>query len=268
RDAVLAWSRATDDGELGSLPRLLMGHSLGGLIAAESALRRPWGLSGLVLSSPGFVVGEDSPAPLRAMAPLVARLLPWLPVEKLEPDDMSRVPEYVADYEADPLVHHGGVPARSAGTMLAGGRRFLSRCGALRTPTLLLGGSADTVTAPRGFRRFATEAGSEHDPRPEITYRELEGGRHEVLNDLCADEAYSALGEWLDARLACSAGVAGAAGGPVYAGPHATRALLLPPPRRREGARAVPDRRRDAAHGGQRPHLRVRPRARDADPGQ
>src|SRR5699024_2681136 len=87
RDAVLAWSRATDDGELGSLPRLLMGHSLGGLIAAESALRRPWDLSGLVLSSPGFVVGEDSPAPLRAMAPLVARLLPWLPVEKLEPDD-------------------------------------------------------------------------------------------------------------------------------------------------------------------------------------
>lgn len=202
RDAVLAWSRATDDGELGSLPRLLMGHSLGGLIAAESALRRPWDLSGLVLSSPGFVVGEDSPAPLRAMAPLVARLLPRLPVEKLEPDDMSRVPEYVADYEADPLVHHGGVPARSAGTMLAGGRRFLSRCGALRTPTLLLGGSADTVTAPRGFRRFATEAGSEHDPRPEITYREFEGGRHEVLNDLCADEAYSALGEWLDARLA------------------------------------------------------------------
>lgn len=201
RDAVLAWCRSREGGTAESLPRLLMGHSMGGLIAAESALRRPWDLSGLVLSSPGFVVGEDTPAVLRRLAPVVGRLLPWLPVETLDARDISRVPEYVRNYESDPLVHHGGVPALSAGSLLAGGERFLARAGALRTPTLVLNGSADAITSPTGSRRFASTAGSDHDPRPEITYREFPGGVHELFNDLCADEAYAALGEWLDARL-------------------------------------------------------------------
>ena len=201
RDALVEWSRSADANGSDALPRLLMGHSMGGLIAGESALRRPWDLKGLVLSSPGLVVGEDTPAALRAVAPVIGRLLPFLPVEKLDAREISRVPEYVEDYNTDPLVHHGGVPALSAGTLLAGGRRLLERSPALRLPTLVLNGGADTITSPTGARRFAQVAGSAHDPRPEITYREFEGGKHELFNDLCADEAYAALGEWLDARL-------------------------------------------------------------------
>lgn len=209
RDALQGWLRSEDrdddnnsaSADLDALPRLLMGHSMGGQIVGESALRRPWDLTGLVLSSPGLVVGEDTPAVLRAVAPVVARLLPFLPVEKLDARDISRVPEYVEDYNSDPLVHHGGVPALSAGTLLAGGRRLIERSSALRLPTLVLNGGADPITSPVGSRRFAQVAGSDHDPRPEITYREFEGGRHELFNDLCADDAYAALGEWLDARL-------------------------------------------------------------------
>ena len=201
RDAVLEWARSDEGGGAEALPRLLMGHSMGGLIAGESALRRPWDLKGLVLSSPGLVVGEGTPAPLRTLAPVIARLLPSLPVEKLDPREISRVPEYVEDYSSDPLVHHKGVPAVSAGTMLAGGLKLIERSRALRLPTLVLNGSADTITSPTGSRRFAQVAGTDHDPRPEITYREIEGGLHELFNDLCADEAYEALGEWLDARL-------------------------------------------------------------------
>ena len=201
RDVLVEWCRSEAGEGLESLPRLLLGHSMGGLIAGESALRRPWDLAGLILSSPALVVGESTPAPLRALAPVIARLLPFLPVEKLDPHEISRVPEYVADYEADPLVHHGGVPALSAGTMLAGGQELIERSRMLRLPTLVLNGSADTITSPTGSRRFAQVAGSDHDPRPEVVYREFEGGRHELFNDLCADEAYEALGEWIDARL-------------------------------------------------------------------
>lgn len=203
RDALAEWSRSAagaDDGA-DALPRLLMGHSMGGLIAGESAIRRPWDLKGLILSSPGLVVGENTPAALRAIAPVIARLLPFLPVEKLDAREISRVPEYVEDYNSDPLVHQGGVPALSAGTLLAGGRRLIERSPALRLPTLVLNGGADAITSPTGARKFVQVAGASHDPRPEITYREFEGGRHELFNDLCADEAYAALGEWLDARL-------------------------------------------------------------------
>ena len=201
RDAVVEWARSEAGDGVEALPRLLMGHSMGGLIAGESALRRPWDLNGLILSSPGLVVGEGTPAPLRALAPVIARLLPFLPVEKLDPNEISRVPEYVVDYETDPLVHHGGVPALSAGTMLAGGLQLIERSRMLRLPTLVVNGSADSITSPTGSRRFAQVAGSDHDPRPEIVYREIEGGKHELFNDLCADEAYEVLGEWVDARL-------------------------------------------------------------------
>ena len=201
RDAVAQWSRSEEGAGADTLPRLLMGHSLGGQVAGESALRRPWDLKGLILSSPGLLVGETTPAVLKAIAPVVARLLPFLPVEKLDANDISRVPEYVVDYNSDPLVLHGGVPALSAGTLLAGGARLIERSRALRVPTLILNGSADPITAPAGARRFTRLAGSDHDPRPEITYREFEGGKHELFNDLCADEAYEALGDWLDARL-------------------------------------------------------------------
>lgn len=201
RDAVAQWSRSEEGAGADALPRLLMGHSMGGQVAGESALRRPWDLKGLILSSPGLVLGEGTPAVLKAVAPVIGRLLPFLPVEKLDANDISRVPEYVDDYNSDPLVHHGGVPALSAGTMLAGGTRLIERSRALRLPTLVLNGSADPITSPTGARRFATVAGSDHDPRPEITYREFEGGKHELFNDLCADEAYEVLGEWLDARL-------------------------------------------------------------------
>lgn len=202
RDAVLEWCRSPQADGYESLPRLIMGHSMGGLIAAESALRRPWDLKGLVMSSPGLVVGEGTPAPVKAVAGVLARLLPWLPVSKLDANEISRVPEYVEDYENDPLVYRKGVPAAAAGTLLVDGDRMLERCRALRTPTLVVNGSADSITSPKGARRFAEAAGTDHDPRVEVTYREFEGGRHELFNDLCADEAYAALGEWLDARLA------------------------------------------------------------------
>ena len=201
RDAVAEWSRSAEGNGADKLPRLLMGHSMGGLVAGESALRRPWDLKGLVLSSPGLIVGEDSPAALKAVAPVVARLLPFLPVEKLDANDISRVPEYVDDYNSDPLVLHGGVPALSAGTLLAGGAKLIERSRGLRVPTLVVNGSGDTITSPKGARRFAVLAGSDHDPRPEVIYREFEGGRHELFNDLCADEAYEVLGDWLDTRL-------------------------------------------------------------------
>lgn len=201
RDAVVNWCRSPEGGGAESLPRLLMGHSMGGLVAGESALRRPWDLVGLILSSPGLAVGENTPAPVRVAASVIARLLPALPVGKLDSGEISRVPEYVEDYNTDPLVFHKSVPALAAGTMLAGGLRFIERSRGLRLPTLIINGSADTITSPTGARRFAQLAGSDHDPRPVITYREFDGGRHELFNDLCADEAYAALGEWLDARL-------------------------------------------------------------------
>ena len=201
REVIRDFARQQYGGEADSLTTVLFGHSMGGLIAAESAVRRPWSLDGLVLSSPAFLVGGSTPAPLRVLAPLVGTVLPFIPVTTLDPNDISRDPEYVADYVGDPLVHHAAVPAGAGGTMVGDGARMLHRCRSLPMPMLVINGEDDRITAVEGARRFAAVAGTLHDPRPEVTYVEFPGARHELFNDLCRDEAYAVLGRWMRARL-------------------------------------------------------------------
>ena len=54
------------------------------------------------------------PRAKRLLGKTVGSLLPDLPVEQLDANAVSRDPEVVAAYNADPLVHHGRCPPVSA----------------------------------------------------------------------------------------------------------------------------------------------------------
>src|SRR6476469_5881851 len=99
-------------------PVFLFGHSMGGLITAASAARDPRGVSGVVLSSPALLVGENEPAVVKRLAPLLARIAPALPVTALSTGSLSRLADEVAAYEADESVYHGKVPALTGASML------------------------------------------------------------------------------------------------------------------------------------------------------
>lgn len=177
------------------LPVFALGHSMGGLVTAASAARDPRGLSGVILSSPALLVGEKEPAWLKRLAPVIARIAPGLKTSDLGTGGLSRLPDEVAAYEADPVMYHGNVPALTGATMLGLSSRLWPEYARWTLPTLTLHGTADRITDPRGSQRFHDAIAS-----TDRTLHTVEGGYHELLNDEPREEVRQVILDWLRAR--------------------------------------------------------------------
>jgi acylglycerol lipase len=191
-DALVA--HAARDGT----PLFLMGHSMGGAIAALYAIERAAGgppFAGLILSSPALAPGRDVPRWMLALSRVVSRVWPGFPALKIDAALLSRDPAIVSANRADPLVHHGAVPARTGAEILAAMTRIERGRGALRVPVLVYHGTADKLTEPDGSRGFGAHVGS-----PDRTLTLYEGGYHETMADLERERVIGALLDWIAAR--------------------------------------------------------------------
>jgi alpha-beta hydrolase superfamily lysophospholipase len=147
-------------GRVGSQPAFLYGHSLGGNIVLNYALRRQPQLAGLVVTSP-LLRPAVSPS---AWKVALARALPWIwpgltVANTVDPADLSHDAHAVRAYRQDPLVHRR-VSVRLGLQMLEAGRWALKHAEQLPLPTLLMHGTADSLTSPAASRLFARRAAS------------------------------------------------------------------------------------------------------------
>jgi acylglycerol lipase len=186
-------------------PLFLMGHSMGGAIAALFAIERHHTfasrnrpLAGLILSSPALAPGRDVPQWKIAASRLISRIWPSFPAMKVEPALLSRDPPVVEANRRDSLVHHGSVPARTGAEILVAMERIERGRAALRLPVLVYHGSDDKLTEPEGSRLFAAHVGS-----PDCTLTIYEGSYHETMNDLDRERVIDALIGWIAERSPC-----------------------------------------------------------------
>lgn len=177
------------------LPVFVLGHSMGGTIALEYALRYQDELTGAVLSGAAVQPGNQ-PRLLLEIAKLLGRVAPSLPTAKLESAAISRDPEVVRAYEADPLVFHGKVPAGLGGAALRLMDTFPARLADLRLPVLVLHGAEDRLTSPEGSRVVHARVGS--TDKGLIVYPGL---HHEIFNEPEQDAVLDDVAGWLQARL-------------------------------------------------------------------
>lgn len=180
-----------------SLPLFALGHSLGGLMVAAGAARDPRGLSGVILSSPALLVGEDEPAWLKRLAPLLARVAPALPTTSLGTAGLSRLSDEVSAYEADPQVYQGKVTALTAASLLGLSTALWPEYRSWRLPVLIVHGDEDKLADVRGSRRFF-----EGIAAADKTLKVVEGGYHELLNDEPREEVRALILDWLRERTA------------------------------------------------------------------
>ncbi|WP_144207431.1 alpha/beta hydrolase [Mycobacterium tilburgii] len=178
------------------LKTVVLGHSMGGAIVFAYGVERPDNYDLMVLSGPA-VAAQDQVASLLAVAgKVLGVILPGLPVQDLEVQAISRDPEVVAAYQADPLVYHGKVPAGVGRAMLQVGETMPQRAPALTAPLLVVHGEQDRLVPVAGSRRLIECVGS-----ADVTLKVYPGLYHEVFNEPERDQVLADVVGWITDRL-------------------------------------------------------------------
>ncbi len=176
-------------------PIFLYGHSMGGLIVLDYALHHPEGLRGVIASGPVLAQPGVSPI-LLFLSRVLSRVWPTFSMNtRLDATALSRDPDVVAAYQADPLVH-STASARLGTELTRTVELVMSHADAWRVPLLILHGSEDRLAPPEGSRAFF-EAVKYADK----AYVEYPGGYHEPHNDLQREQVLADIERWIEAHL-------------------------------------------------------------------
>ncbi|WP_155059525.1 alpha/beta hydrolase [Streptomyces blattellae] len=187
-DVVTDLHRVADlaRGRYPDLPVVLIGHSMGGLVAARYAQRYGAELAALVLSGP--VIG-DWKLPGRLLA------LDEIPDTPISPAALSRDAGVGEAYAADPLVWHGPMK-RPTVEAFARTLETVAKSGAVGLPLLWLHGADDRLVPLAGSR-----VGVEELSGGARTERIYAGARHEVFHETNSAEVFADLLRFLDEVL-------------------------------------------------------------------
>lgn len=185
-------------------PVFLLGHSLGGAVAALYEIEGRPRLGGLVLTSPALGVGRNLPPALIRLSPLLDRLVPQAPVVTLGIKGISRDPQVLREAMQDPLKRRLPPPVHTGVQTLWAMRRIEEGAEEITDPLLIMHGTGDRLTDWRTSQRFYESVSS-----PDKTLKLYEDFYHELFNEPGSERVFGDLFGWLAAR----SGAQGAEGG-------------------------------------------------------
>ncbi len=172
----------------------LLGHSMGGLIAALVGLKYPEGITGVVLSAPALKVDHLASPFIVSIGKMLSRFTPKLGVAPpVDPIWISRDPAVVESYRTDPLIYHGKVRARPGYEIILGSRAFAAKASNFTLPLLVLQGGADRVIPQSGLDMVFPTIGS-----ADKTMKIFPDLYHEILQEPEKMEALQIISEWLN----------------------------------------------------------------------
>ena len=178
--------------ETGSTP-ILLGHSLGGVLASELVLMHGLQVHALILSAPAYLpfvstVNKIKLHVMNTVAPNHCLELPYDATRLTHDKDM------VDASHADKL-NHGFKSAGMITWLLRTGKEVLSYAPQLDVETLMLVPGDDPVVDPEGSKQFAANA-----PSGKITLNLYPGAYHELFNETTEirERAIGEMIEWLD----------------------------------------------------------------------
>jgi len=184
--------------------QFIYGHSLGGNLVLNYALRRKPALSeekrsrrvaGVVSSSPAIRVTQPLPATQSALARVMNKLQPTMQMPNgLALDGLARDPEVIRAYQSDPLVHNK-ISVRLAVEMLQAGEWALAHAAEFPLPLLLVHGSADQLTSAAATQEFAGKV------RGDCTLKIWDGFYHETHNEPEKAEVLAFMVTWLGSHM-------------------------------------------------------------------
>ncbi|MWC30313.1 alpha/beta hydrolase [Paenibacillus sp. MMS18-CY102] len=177
------------------VPLFLYGHSMGGNVAVNCALRHQPKLQGLILSSPWLRLAFQPPQWKVRLSRMIGSIWPTFTQSAgLQPGELYRAGNPLAASNKDEW-SHGQISAAMFNAMTDGGEWAIKHGGELSVPTLILHGTADRITSASASRQLAETMA------PKLsTYVSLEGGYHELHHDPEGPETLRTVTNWLRDR--------------------------------------------------------------------
>jgi acylglycerol lipase len=177
---------------------ILLGHSMGGLIALHYALSRPKTIDYLIVSSPLVGMIVEVPKVKGTLGKVMSSIWPTLSLSnELDPKMISKDREAVQAYSSDPLVH-GKVSARWFTELLSAIDRVQELAPKLAVPTLMMVAGDDHLVNPKSSQEMFGKLTVE-----DKTLHVYDGYYHEIFNAPLDDreKVLADLETWLEAKL-------------------------------------------------------------------
>ncbi len=178
-----------------NIPVILYGHSMGGNIVLNHAIRRCCSVSGIISTSPWLRLAKPVSTVLNFLASALNYIAPFLPMKSsVLPSEISHLDEEVMKYKNDPLNHNRITPKLYVSLKKAG-EFALKYAKGIKTPLLLMHGEADPITSFSASKEISTKIScSTFIPWPNMY--------HELQNETVRGIVFEEIIKWIDSKMA------------------------------------------------------------------
>ena len=176
------------------MPQFLYGHSMGGNLVLNLALRRPCDISsltGLMVGSPMLRAAEMPKERMMDAGRWLASKIPnWRIKAPLNAAKLSHDRRAQDAYLRDKWVHRN-MSLRLAASLVDSGLWALENAYLLQSRTLLMHGSDDTLTSPLATQAFADASNGM------ATFKMWHGSRHDLHDELQRERVFEYMTRWM-----------------------------------------------------------------------
>jgi len=181
------------------LPRFLYGHSMGGNLALNYALRRRPPIQGVIATGPWLRAAFDPPAWRVRAGRILHKVRPILSQPSgIDVTAVSRDAAVVQAYRDNPLIHDR-ISLRVYFSCVNAGLWAMEHAAEFSLPLLLMHGGADRLTSAAASREFAAKI------KQGCTYKEWDGLFHEIHNEPEQEQVFEYMIGWLRQRSTSNA---------------------------------------------------------------